>query len=310
MNTKKQNLSWVLGGMLLTASMVAQAEYHITLFDYPGSASTSLFGINDRGKIVGTGVISPDVFPFVLDLKQGTITNIAPVPGNFNTLVFGINNRGTIVGGLVNLEDSTEIAFVRSAGGEFTFFSHPEAVFQTEARGINDSGLIAGERDTPDGTIGFVYDSRNATFSEFAPSLGTITHGINNRGEVVGSALFFPEGDPCQGSPAGASIFQYGIFRSRDGAVTYFQVNGQRTRARAISEAGLIAGDVVDPVTGRTKVFTASLQGLPCESLTIADADLLELSGYGLIAEGITNSGDIVGVATNPASHGFIATRH
>ena len=310
MNTIKQNLPFVLGAALLTASMSAQAEHVFTLFDYPGASSTSLFGVNDRGDIVGTASISPNVFPFVLDLKTGAITNIAPVPGNFNTLAIGINNVSEIVGGLVNRDDSTEVAFVRSAGGAFTFFSHPEAVFFTEARGINETGQVTGYRGSADGTVGFVYDSSDGSFADFAPSLVTLPHGINNHGEVVGSALFFPEADPCLGAPAGAPIFQYGLMRSRNGAITYFQVNGQRTRGRAINEAGLIVGDVFDPSTGRTKGFTARLQGLPCESLTIAAGDLLEIADYGLIPEGITNSGTIVGIATNPASHGFIATRH
>jgi uncharacterized membrane protein len=310
MKKMKHKLLAVLTAGLLASPAIAHAEYVITLFDYPGATSTSLFGINSRGQVVGGAVVSPNVYPFVLDSTKGTITNLSTVPGNNNTIVAGINDQGETVGGAVNGDDFTEVAYIRSKDGVFTFFSNPNAVSQTEARGINETGLVTGYLDTFDGTAGFVYDSGNLSFEDFAPSLFTLPHGINNRGEIVGSSLFFSENDPCQGAPAGASIFQYGLYRAANGSITYFQVNGQRTRGRGINDSGLIVGDVFDPASGRTKVFIAQLQGLPCESLTIPDSELLSLPGYGLIPEGITNSGVIVGIALNPAFHGFIATRH
>jgi len=175
-------------------------------------------------------------------------------------------------------------------------------------------GLVSGIRDRGDagildGTlVGFIYDSRTGTFTDIDNGAATtIVHGINSKGEVVGNSFFFKEDDPCE---SGIDFLGYGWWRSMDGTITYFQVNGQSTRARGINDAGSIVGFFTDLNDGKLKGFNVKLDGSPCQSITVADSDLLAIPGFDdILPEGITNTGVIVGAVQDVANtHGFIAT--
>jgi hypothetical protein len=203
---------------------------------------------------------------------------------------------------------ATTSGMIRGKDGTFTFFSHPGAPSFTQARAVNNKGLVSGFRDTSTGLLtGFIYDPKTETFTDVVPSLFTIEHGINSKGEAVGSAVFSNADDPCPGSLD--PFVTYGWLRAVDGSITYFQVNGEVTRARGINDAGSIVGWVDDSASGKSKGFVVKLDGSPCESLTVAGSDLLEFPGFDFtIPEGITNSGVIVGIVEDANAHGFIAT--
>ncbi|MFZ2508082.1 MAG: hypothetical protein WAW79_06400 [Steroidobacteraceae bacterium] len=299
---------------LVGASCAWQAQadsYTYQLVDHPGTAATQVFGINNKGSVVGNGFDALNSYPFVYDSKKGTYTTVAPAAGYFNTHVLGINEAGVMVGRVdTSADGSTSSAFIRGKDGSFTVFSHPDAASFTEARGVNNTRLVSGWRDSSTGeTVGFVYDSRKGTFTDIVPSLATIAQGINARGDVVGSATFPIADDPCPPSAGGTA--RYGWLRTKDGTVTYFDVNGGRTSARGITDSGTIAGFVTD-VTGVTKSFVVTLDGSQCQSITVADADLLEFPGHDTtFAGGISNPGVVVGATNDPSgtSHGFIAKK-
>ncbi|MCK5365486.1 MAG: hypothetical protein KAR22_21065, partial [Gammaproteobacteria bacterium] len=77
-----------------------------------------------------------------------------------------------------------------------------------------------------------------------------------------------------------------------------------------ITDSGTIAGFVNDPGTFATKGFVVELDGSQCQSIAIADADLLEFPGaVSTVLGGIKNSGEVVGSYEDPTNiHGFIAT--
>lgn len=308
LTTLKSKLFAILALGLLAGPMAtqAQADYDFQQIDHPGTPATSVLGINDRGDVVGNGFDNVDTFPFVFASKKGTLTDVAPAAGFAITSVLGITDSGVMVGSVVSMDFSTRSGFIRGKDGTFTVFSHPEAPSFTRARAVNNKGLVSGLRDTSTGTtVGFIYDPKTDTFTDVVPSFFTIAHGINSKGEVVGSAIFLNADDPCPGSPD--PFVTYGWLRAADGSISFFQVNGQRTRARGINDAGFIAGFVND--SGKIKGFVVKLDGSPCESLTVAGSDLLEFPGFNrLFPEGITNSGVIVGSVDDPNLHGFIAT--
>lgn len=94
--------------------------------------------------------------------------------------------------------------------------------------------------------------------------------------------------------------------RAANGSVTYFLVNGESTRALGINDEGLIVGEVTDAEGARG--FVVRLAGLPCESITVNESDLLEFPGYDeLIPMSINNSGVVVGIIKDEGSHGFVA---
>ena len=98
----------------------------------------------------------------------------------------------------------------------------------------------------------------------------TIAHATNAQGQNAGSVFLFAD-DVYPGSPAG----RYGYLRQADGSVKYFAVNELqsapgRTRARGISESGLIAGFYSDPAASETKSYVTMLsKGTGFEELTL-----------------------------------------
>lgn len=304
----------VLAFGLLFGSIVARAQgYDYESIDYPGASDTQIFGVNDRGDAVGNGFIDPDVFPFVYDTRKGTVTNVAPVAGFDDTALLGIADSGDLAGSVFQNDTGIESGLILDKNGAATVFDHPDAVNFTLARAISTPGLVTGFRDSPDPNTfgaGFLYDPRSGTFTDIVPSFFTLAQGINARGQVVGSALFLNEDDPCAtGGPSGS--VHYGWLRTTDGNVTYFTVNGKRTRARGITDSGTITGWFSDPDTGDVKGYVAELDGTQCQDITIAEADLLVFPGATETSpQGITNSGKVVGNYLDDvgASHGFVAT--
>jgi hypothetical protein len=304
---EKDRILALLAMGFLAGPIVVQAQYHYQQLDYPGTQATQVFGVNDRGDVLGNGYGDPDIYPFVYELKKGTITDVAPLAG-YSTTVVAINGRGDIVG---SVDDGTTASgFIRDKQGNFTVFSHPDAVFLTNARGVNNGGLVTGFRDDENGLfIGFIYDSKSGIFTDLIPkSVFTIAQGINKRGEVVGDSIFL-ENDPCPG----LSGNRYGWFRAADGIVTYFEVNGSsNTRARGITNEGLIIGAFFDAGDGRIKGFRTELTGPPpCLSITVAADNVIEFPGaVATFPQDITKAGDISGSYLDPDGnfHGFIAT--
>ncbi len=313
---KKNQLLVILAVGLLAGPMAADAQYDYQQIDYPGASDTQVFGVNDRGSVVGNGHIAPDTFPFIYSLKKGGFIVVAPLDGYSSTSVLGTNNRGDMVGSVVSLNGFTTSGFIRDNNGNFTVFKHPKAVSFTNPRAVNNKGLVTGYRDDPDDQFspenGFIYDSNTGTFTDIVPSLFTLAHGITSRGDVVGSAVFFKADDPCPPSSDETTV-RYGWLRTVNGAVTYFDVNGRRTSARGITDSGTIAGFVSDIGTigiDTAKGFVVDLDGSQCQSITIDDDDLLAPPGAELtILQGINKSGEVVGwYSDGTNNHGFVAT--
>lgn len=304
MKSNKKLLLSIAAGALI-GPMAAQAQYDFTDISLPGADQSQVFGINDSGDAAGTGA-DPAV-PYVYSARDGSFTLVPPAAGYATTSALGINDPGELVGTVANLDGVTSSAFVRSRKGRYQVFSHPDAVTSTTARAINNRGLVTGTRDTPAGSLaGFLYDPKTGSFTDLVPSVLTIAHGINSRGDIVGDARF--EVDPC----GGPFPFQrYGWLREKDGTVLLFQVNGLRTAARGINDAGKVVGFTSDPFTGQTKGFVINAPEVNCEVVPVDVSDLLQFPGSdNTIPEAITNSGDIVGIYIDEFQNtrAFIAT--
>ncbi len=294
---------------LLAAPILAHAEYDYQSIDYPGALGTQVFSINDRGDAVGNG-FNVDVFPFVYDTKTGGFTDVATLVGFDVTAVVGISDSGVLVGSVRG--PTTESGFILEKNGSATVFDHPDALSLTQARGVNNKGLVTGFRDSEDSQFipeyGFIFDPKTGDFTDIVPSLFTVAEGINSRGDVVGSALFSDTDNPCPGFPP---FEQTGWLRTADGNLTYFRVNDRSTRARGITDSGVIAGFYTDITTGLGDGFVVELDGGQCQSITVDPADLLTFPGAQVtFVSGIKNSGEVVGsyIDGNFDTHGFIAT--
>ena len=310
MKTTSTVLSVLAAGLLSAAAAAADTEYDIQIVEYPGALGTDIFGINDRGQAVGNGQFADTNLPFVYDSKKQTFTPIAPLTGYSRTGLLGISDPGTLVGSVVSEDGLTTEGLIIDKQGNATVFAHPEALSFTQARAVNNTGLVSGYRDLEGDFFtenwGFIYDSRTGEFTDIVPSLFTIAQGINNKGEVVGSAIFFGSDAPCPADPA--AIVRFGWVRATDGTVTYFTVNGGGTSARGLADNGRISGFVFTP--DGVKAFVTDSDIAPCQDISIADEDLLVVEDASqTIGASISNAGVVAGgAALVDGFVGFVAT--
>lgn len=296
---------------ILLLPFAADAQFSYEQIDHPVDSNTQVFGINDSGDAVGIGAILDE--SFVYESRDGLLTLLPPADGYLSTVVVGINDAGEMVGTVIEL-DSSRSGFFRDEDGTYTIFSYPDGQSYPLPRGISNKGLISGYlRSKADNSFAgvFIYDPKTVTFTDIdlGPATFAIAHGINSKGEVVGNAFFNRSDDPCGNDPTPGFV-EYGWLLTKHGEIIYFQINGDRTSARGINDSHLIVGQARDPITGERKAFVIEAPESSCETLAVGPSDLLQFpGGRNSIGEGITNSGDIVGIFTGADSnvHGFIA---
>ena len=237
-----------------------------------GLGFTSLGGINDNGEIVGGFTVGGSQ-GFVIG-KRNEITRIG-CPDAASTALRGINNSGAIAG---SCDDRTSHAFFRNRQGQYTLIDVPGAT-ATHGRGLNDFNQVVGYyRDQTGENHGFVWS--DGVFSTFdLPDLQNVIpypHGINNRGQIVGS---FAE-NPCNCNERG--------FLFSHGSLTVIEFPGaSATIANGINDRGDIVGIYVDS-NGDHHGFVLVDEHFMTLDVPFAGIDFTE-------AEGINNRGEIVG---------------
>lgn len=265
-------------------STAASAVYVFNTVNYPGAVMTDVRGLNGTGRIVGYASVD-GVNNFSFSYAGGTFSLLPPAP--VTSIAHGINDAGTIVGS--TLEDPAPTRGFILSGGAYAYFSRPGWT-HSYGRAISASGLVTGysEDVTGSSSSGFIYNPATGAFTDIAipGSAFTIAQGINNAGQVVGSAIL---------SPGGARAF----LRQPDGTIALFQIGGNPTRARGISDTGLITGFVT--IGGVTSGFVGDSLGY----------QLLDVPGSTLtVGEAINNLGQVSGLYNDAsgATRGFIAT--
>lgn len=274
--------------LCLLAAPAARADYVFTTVDYPGATFTDVRGINNAGEIVGYAQNASGTFGF--KYSGGHFTRLPPAPGGLATNAHGINDSGVIVGSAHEADGSATSGFILD-GSTYTFFSYP-GLAHTYARAIASDGTVTGyAEDDHLGLLnrGFIYDPATATFTDIAVpgALQVIAQGINDAHQVVGSAF-------------GATAIESFLRDPATGALTLFQIDGRPTRARGISNTGLITGFHTD-AGGRVAAFVGHSGGFQLLYVNATDDT---------IGEAINDSGQISGLYGDfgTGTHGFIAT--
>jgi len=266
--------------------VAASATYVFNTINYPGAVTTDTRGITDTGRIVGYASLDGVNF-FSFSYDGGVFS---PLPaGAFPTAALSINDSGVIVGGTTDpLGVGPFMGFIFNAG-TYVFFSRPGWPI-TVARDISNSNLVTGysQDDTLGTSAGFIYNPLTSVYTDITipGSFFTIAQGINNAGQVVGSAVM----------PGGTQAW----LRDPGGSVTLFQIGGVPTRARGINDVGLITGFMT--VAGVNQGWVGTSGGF--ETLMVPGSDAT-------FPEGINNAGQVVGLFTTSGgtvTRGFIAT--
>jgi uncharacterized membrane protein len=207
-------------GFLRDKGRGTRDEGVFTTIDHPDASSepgtgTAAFGINNRGRIVGTYIdAGGTAHGFVRDKGRGArrgegVFTTIDFPGAVDTLPVAINNRDQIVGTSIDSEN-TKRGFLLEEG-EFTAIDHPDATSEVEGGGtapfgLNDRGQIVGQY-SDSSCHGFLLDGDTFTTIDDPDALfATGAADLNERGQIVG---FYDggtgTGQCAQQAPPGAS---------------------------------------------------------------------------------------------------------
>jgi hypothetical protein len=274
--------------------------YNISEFNFPGSLGTRLYGISDRGEIIGDFLASEytdqgftagyqgQFVEFGGSFTSQRITtqiysgshpvgyDVLNIPSGLS-YAYALNNAGEV---LYSPSNRSTIYFIDTRSsllGETTYHTmFPSAQY---GYGINDAGLIVG---TPG-----IADSRSG--GEFTPivfpgSTTTIARDINNLGQIGG---YYTDATGTHG------------FLSNGSAFMSIDVPGaQTTRVLGLNDVGQIVGTYTDSL-GHAHGFL-EMDG-SFATIDVAGADET-------FAFGINDAGQIVGYSSGAGgTHGFTA---
>ena len=162
----------------------------ITLLpDAISQGTSSMYGINDAGILVGLGAANLDSILNNVGLhgflwRHGGYAQI-DYPGSIGTGCSAINDEGQIVGWYVDASQNTHGFLLEE--DRFRTLDVPGAV-STFALGINNLGQIVGRYvDASQVQHGFLLSRGVYTTVDFPGQTGNELYGINDHGEMVGN---------------------------------------------------------------------------------------------------------------------------
>ncbi|MCD9186454.1 MAG: carboxypeptidase regulatory-like domain-containing protein [Pyrinomonadaceae bacterium] len=166
-----------------------------------GSFFTTAFGINNSGRVIGTGIDPSNAarnVGMVYDIGSNSATEVGALPNANGALAFSISNAGHVVGSSMQNQGSG-LPFIWTQSGGMTAIPLPVDTTQGSARAVNSSGWAVGTASSAF-AIPFLYNGI-ATYrlADLIPAgtgwdLSTNTSssalGISDTNIIVGTGVF------------------------------------------------------------------------------------------------------------------------
>jgi hypothetical protein len=166
-----------------------------------GSFFRTAFGINDAGRIIGTGVDPNNAarnVGMVYDIGAGSAFEVGSLPSGNGALAFAIGNGGHIVGASM-LNQGAGLPFIWTQAGGMVEIPLPAGTTQGSARAVNSSGWAVGTASSAF-AIPFLYDG-NSTYRladlipggtgwDLSTNTSSSAFGISDSGVIVGTGVF------------------------------------------------------------------------------------------------------------------------
>jgi uncharacterized membrane protein len=166
------------------------------IINAPGAHFTQVYGVNDRGDVVGAAYRDGWWIPF---LRQGeTFSDLPPADG-WEVWPKDINNKGQIVGTAHEQATGRTLGFLLD-GGEYDFFEMPEGAYGWVG-GLNDRGHVVGaffRVEFEDPIVGQCcwrgWLLKDGQYTIIDVGVQTSPTGINNAGHIAGT-FYRPDDD-------------------------------------------------------------------------------------------------------------------
>lgn len=254
--------------LLAAGAQAADTLYRVQSLGRADEFSSTAFGINEQGWVVGRRSLRDGLSAFFY--RDGQFVDLGRLNGRRPHQALGINDAGQIVG------EAGNHGFLYD-GGTMTDLSAWQGLGATYAgvgHDINQRGQATGV--VSDGRNSFAFISDGVTGQRIAVPNSTITIGlgINERGQVAGTTQFVDE-------PRGRAF----VFDGTQTQLLPLLADGSKpVVANDINNAGWMAVDVL----GTDGSFRPYLYG---------DGQYTQLAGAGGMVSAINNQGWTVGSA-------------
>ncbi len=201
------NASGIAVGSINSGSAQRAAIYSgstatvITQTTAGGSFFTTAFGINDSGRVVGTGIDPANAarnVGMVFDIGAGSAIEVGALSGANGALAFGVGNGGHVVGSSM-MNQGSGLPFIWTQAGGMIAIPLPTGTTQGSARAVNTSGKAVGTASSAF-AIPFLYDgTATHRLADLIPAgtgwdLSTNTSssalGISDTNVIVGTGVF------------------------------------------------------------------------------------------------------------------------
>lgn len=219
-----------------------------------GSFFVTAFGINNSGRVVGSGIDPNNAarnVGMVYDIGSSSAFEVGALPNANGALAFDVSNAGHVVGSSMQNQGSG-LPFIWTQANGMTAIPLPTGTSQGSARGVNSDGWAVGTASSAF-AIPFLYDGTSTyRLQDLIPagsgwdlSMNTSSSalGISDDGVIVGTGVFNGQTHAYAMVPAVAANVSVG------GRV--LTAGGNPIRNASVTISG---GNLPSPVT----VYTAS----------------------------------------------------